>query len=57
MAEKKDYKIQKKRSGRYAVVGRNGKFINGDEKLKILITEGLVKAAAPKEKAAEQAEA
>lgn len=48
MSEKKNYKVQKKRSGRYAVIARSGKYINGDEKVKILATEGLVKAPAPK---------
>ncbi|MFW7382206.1 MAG: hypothetical protein ACOH5I_25625 [Oligoflexus sp.] len=55
MADKKDYKIQKKRNGRYSVVRRNGVFVNGEEKLKILTTEGLVKAPKAKAKPAEEA--
>ncbi len=48
--ETKDYTIFKKRSERYAVKGADGKWINGDEKAKILITERLVKADRPKPK-------
>lgn len=44
---KKDYKIVKKRSGRFAVKA-NGKFINADKKVEILLKEGLVKAPAKK---------
>jgi hypothetical protein len=47
-AAKKPYKIEKKRSGRFAVVGQNGKYINGEEKVKILVSEGLVKLATKK---------
>lgn len=53
-----NYTIFKKRSGRYGVKGSNRKWINGEEKVKILSTEGLIKltAAAPKEEpAAEEA--
>ena len=58
MSEKKSYKVQKKRSGRHAVIARSGKYVNGEEKVKILATEGLVKAVEPKkeEAAAESAE-
>ena len=52
----KEYKIVKKRSGRFAVV-KGKKNVNGDEKVKILVKEGLIKAALPKEKPAEEAEA
>lgn len=47
------YTIIKKRSGRYGVKHKNGRWINGDEKTKVLLTEGLIKAPAPKEGAAE----
>ena len=53
----KDYVITKKRSGRYAVVGKDRKPINAEAKVEILLKEGLitkkVKKAAP---AAEKAE-
>lgn len=44
-----EYQIIKKRSGRYGVRGADRKWITGDEKVKILAAEGLIKAAAPKE--------
>ena len=47
--ETKDYTILKKRSGKYGVRSRNT-WVNGDEKIKILLAEGLIKAAAPKAK-------
>lgn len=56
MAEKKDYKIVKKKSGRYAVQKRKGEFVNGDEKVKILVKEGLISDSTPKAKP-EEAEA
>ena len=43
-----EYTIYKKKSGRYGVQGSNKKWINGDEKIKILLSEGLIKATAPK---------
>ena len=48
--KKKDYQVVKKRSGRYAVVGAKNKFINGEEKVKILVKEGLIKTGLPKKK-------
>ena len=53
--EKKPYTIEKKRSGRYAVIGENGKFINGDAKTEILLKEGVIKAP-PKKAPAPAAE-
>tara|TARA_B100001971_G_scaffold215190_1_gene259691 strand:- start:129077 stop:129301 length:225 start_codon:yes stop_codon:yes gene_type:complete len=55
-----NYTIYKKRSGRFGVKGSNRKWINGEEKVKILSTEGLIKLTAPapkEEPAAEEAEA
>lgn len=59
-----EYTIYKKKSGRYGVQGSNKKWINGDEKIKILLGEGLIKTTAPKpaeapaeEPAAEEASA
>ena len=53
MAKKKadkDYTLQKKRSGRYAVIGKDGKYINGDAKVEILLKEKLIKLPAKKAK-------
>lgn len=47
---KKPYKLLKKRSGRYAVM-KKGKYINGADKVKILVEEGLIKLPKPKAKA------
>lgn len=43
-----EYTVLKRRDGRFAVQGKNKQFINAEEKLKILIAEGLVKAPEPK---------
>jgi len=51
-AVKKDYEIIKKRSGRYAVKGKNGKYVNGDAKAAILLAEKLIKPPAKKKAAA-----
>lgn len=52
-----EYTVLKKRSGRYGVKGTNNKWINGEEKVNILLKEGLIKvtAPAPKEEVAEEA--
>ncbi len=59
MKKAKNFTIYKKRSGRYGVRNTQGKWINGEEKAKILSDEGLLKAATPKkaEKATEEAPA
>ena len=44
----KDFKILKKRNGRYAVKGAKGQWINGEEKVKILTGESLIKVSVPK---------
>lgn len=46
------FKVIKKRSGRWSVKGNNGKFINGEEKVKILVAKGLVKETKKKAEAA-----
>jgi hypothetical protein len=53
--DKAAYKIEKKRSGRFAVRGPNGKYINGDAKAEILSKEGKITGWKPakKEEAAE----
>ena len=48
------YVIVKKRSGRYGVKNSEGKWINGDEKVKILVEAGLVKAAVAKAEPVEE---
>ena len=56
-----EYTIIKKRNGRYGIQTKGRKWINGDEKVKILLEAGLIKAPEPKpaepEPAAEEAEA
>lgn len=52
---KEVFKVIKKRSGRWSVKGANGKFINGADKVKILVDKGLVKTM--KKKAAPEAAA
>jgi hypothetical protein len=47
----KGFKILKKSNGRFAVAKRCGGFINGEEKIKILLAEG--KISQPKKKSAE----
>lgn len=42
--------IVKKRSGRYGVKLKNGGWVRGDDKVQILVAEGLVKLPTPKAK-------
>jgi hypothetical protein len=51
----KDFVVYKKRSGRFAVQKTGRKWVNGEEKVKILVKEGLVKAVAKKKKSDEPA--
>ena len=44
----KEFKIMKKRSGRFGVKNDKGKWINGEDKVKILSAEGLIKVSVPK---------
>jgi hypothetical protein len=47
-----EYTVFKKRNNRYGVKGSNNQWINSDEKVTILLAEGLItvsKAAAPAE--------
>ena len=48
--ETKEFKIFKKRNGRYGVKSSEGKWINGEDKVKILSTEGLIKVSVAKKK-------
>ncbi len=43
-----EYSVLERRDGRHAVKSKNGKMINGDDKVAILIAEKLVKAPEPK---------
>ena len=43
-----EYTVLQRADGRYAVLGKNKNFINGDDKIAILVTEGLRAAPAPK---------
>lgn len=56
-----EYTIKQRRDSRYAVIGADKKTVNGEEKVKILLAEGLIKLtepAAPAEEApAEETEA
>ena len=47
-SEPKPYRVEKKRSGRFAVTTRTGKAINGDAKIEILVKEGHLKHASKK---------
>lgn len=42
-----EYTISQRRDGRYAVVGSDKKPVNGDDKVKILLAEELIKVTAP----------
>lgn len=44
----KEFKIFKKKNGRYGVKNEKGQWINGEEKVKILSSEGLIKVSIPK---------
>lgn len=52
-----DYSIFQKRSGRYAVTGKDKKLVHGEDKAKILLAEGLIKVAEPKPAAPAEAPA
>jgi hypothetical protein len=45
-----DYTVYQKRSKRYAVKDANNRWVSGDDKIKILLAENLVKAPEPKPK-------
>ena len=49
------YSIYKKRSGRFAVKDRFGNYLKGEEKAKLLASEGLIKLQAPAATPAEEA--
>lgn len=43
-----EYGVYAKRSGRYAIKGRNKQWLHGDEKAAVLKAEGLIKAPPPR---------
>ncbi len=49
-----EYTIYQKRNERYAVKGSNKKFVNGEDKVKILLSEELIKLSEPAEQPAEE---
>ena len=49
-----EYTVYKRADGRYAVKGKDKTFINGDDKVKILIEQGFFKAPAPRAEKSEQ---
>ena len=49
-----EYKLIEKRNKRWAVLSKDGKYINGEEKVAILIKEGKIKVAKPKKKKVEE---
>ncbi|MGH1428245.1 MAG: hypothetical protein ACRBEE_09910 [Arenicella sp.] len=51
-----EYSVLERRDGRHAVKSKNGKMINGDDKVAILIAEKLVKAPEPKPEPEPEAE-
>jgi hypothetical protein len=52
-----DHQIFKKRSGRYAVKDANGAYVRGEDKIKVLSKEGLLKPPAKKKAAEGEAKA
>ena len=55
--KEKDYEVITKRSGRLAVKNNAGKYVNGPDKIALLVKEGLMKAPGPGKKAKEAAAA
>jgi hypothetical protein len=45
--ETEDYQIVKKRSGRYGIRKSDRSWVTGEEKVKILLAEGLIKLTEP----------
>jgi hypothetical protein len=52
-----EYRIYQRRDERYAVENAERKPVNGDEKVAILLAEGLITAPAPKQPEPEEPEA
>ena len=45
-----EHTIFKKRSGRYGVKLKTGAWVHGEDKVKVLLAEGLIKQSTPKAK-------
>lgn len=52
-----EYTVYEKRSKRYAVKGAGNKWVNGEDKVKILLAEKLIEVKLPQAKPAEEAPA
>lgn len=52
-----EHTVLERRDGRYAVRGKDKKWINGEAKVEILVKEGLLKKEKPKAKPKPEAEA
>ncbi|MCB9062865.1 MAG: hypothetical protein H6622_15190 [Halobacteriovoraceae bacterium] len=52
----KEFTIYKKRTGRYGVKNAARKWLNGEEKVKVLLGEGLIKLTAASAKTQEDTE-
>ena len=50
-----DYTIYQKKSGRYAVKGKDKQFVRGEDKARILLAESLIEPPKPKGPAPEPA--
>lgn len=48
--ESGEFQIFKKRSGRFCIKNKSGKYVNGEEKTKILLDNKLIKIDPPKKK-------
>ncbi len=48
VASTDDHTVYQRRDGRYAVRDSDKNFVNGDEKVKVLLAQGLIKAPEPK---------
>jgi hypothetical protein len=46
---KEPFELVKKRNGRWSVKGPNGRYVNGEEKVKILADKGIIKILKKKE--------
>ena len=46
---KEAFKLVQKRNGRWSVKAANGKYVNGEEKVKILASKGVIKVLKKKE--------
>ena len=54
--QKPEYTLIEKRNKRWAVLGKDGKYINSEEKIEILIKEGKIKVEKAKKKVEEPVE-